>query len=121
MSEREAVLARKLAERFHLSVPERAELANGRVRGSAFIAAVGEILDEAGRFPRGWRLDGPFDGLVIESTDHGLVLHEQREVGVGRYSAVRSRTTDSLDSAVHAFVAATFGGNIDGVGFSWEE
>lgn len=120
MSEREVVLARKLAERLHLSVPERAELPDGRVRGSAFIAAVGEILAEAGRFPRGWGLDRPFDGLVIESTDHGLVLHEQREAGVGRYSDVRSRSTDSLDSAVRAFVAATFGSNIDGIGFSWE-
>lgn len=121
MREREVVLARKLAGRFHLSVPERAELTDGRVRGSAFIAAVGEILAEAGWFPRGWGLDRPFDGMVIESTDRGLVLHEQRELGVGRYSDVRSRTADSLDGAVRAFVAATFGGNIDGVGLSWEE
>jgi hypothetical protein len=121
MSDREAVLARKLAERFHLNVPERSELLGGTMRGSAFVAAVGEILVETGMFPRGWRPDRPFDGVIIESSDHGLVLHEQHEVGVMRYSGVASRMADSLESAVRAFVAGTFGDNIDGIGLAWEE
>lgn len=120
ISHREAALARKLAETFHLSVLERRELRGGKLSASAFVAAVGDILAETGWFPRDWRPDQPFDGVILEADDHGFVVHERHEVGVGRFSDVTSAAADSLDDAVRTFVARTFGNDIDGVGLRWD-
>lgn len=120
-SEREAVLARKLAESLRLSVAERSELTGGRMRGSAFVAAVGQILIETGQFPSDRRLDRPFDGMVIEARDHGLLLHERHEIGVMRYSDLESRPADSLESAVRSFVECTYGDDIDGIVLDWDQ
>ena len=117
MSERRVQLARKLAETWHLSVSERAELPGGSIRLSDLVSAVGEILAESGWYPADWRPDQPYDGILIEARADGFVLHEKREIGVQRYSPVSSKPASSLAAAVHA--AIEFAGEIDGIGIDW--
>ena len=119
MSDREAELARKLADTFHLSVSERANLPGGRVRWSVLVSAVGESLAESGWFPKDWRPNQPYNGVIIEARADGFVLHERREIGMARFSEVRSVPASSLDDAVRTLVAAMFGDDIDGVRIDW--
>ena len=119
MSDREAELTRKLVDTFHLSVPERADLPGGRVRWSVFVCAVNESLAESGWFPKEWRPDQPYDGVIIEARVDGLILHERREIGMARFSEVRSEPANTLDDAVRALVATMFGDDIDGVRIDW--
>lgn len=119
MPDRETELARKLAETFHLSVRERADLSDGRMPGSALVAAVGECLAECGWFPRDWRPDRPYDGVIIEARDGGFILHEKKEIGMATYSEVRSVPVRSLADAVRTSVANMFGDDIDGVPIDW--
>lgn len=121
MIDREAELARKLANTFHISVSERADLPNGRVRGSVLVAAVGECLDEFGWFPKDWRPDQPYSGLIIEARADGLILHEKNEIGMARFSEAQTVPADSLTDAVRTFFASMFGDNIDGVEIDWTE
>ncbi len=119
MSDREAELTRKLADTFHLSVPERADLPGGRVRWSVLVSAVGESLAESGWFPKDWRPDQPYDGVIIEARADGFMLHERREIGMARFSEVRSVPANSLDDAVRTLVATMFGDDIDGARIDW--
>ncbi len=116
---REAELTRKLAETFHLSVPERASLPGGQVRWSVLVRAVGEILAESGWFPEGWRPDQLYDGIIIEAQANGLTLHEKDEIGVSRFSEVRTVRAASLDDAVRTLVQRMFGRDIDGIQIDW--
>jgi hypothetical protein len=90
MSGREAELARKLADTFHLSVPERAEFPGGRVRWSVLVSTVGESLAESKWFPKDWRSDQLYDGVIIEGRADRFMLHERREIGMTRFSDVGS-------------------------------
>jgi hypothetical protein len=119
MSDRETELTRRLAETFHLSVHERGDLPGGKVRGSILVGAVGECLAETGWFPKDWRPDQPYNGLIIEAQADGLMLHEKREIGTARFSDVRSVPANSLDDAVRTLVATMFGDDIDGVQIDW--
>ncbi len=119
MSDREAELTRKLVDTFHLSVPERADLPGGRVRWSVFVSAVSERLAESGWFPKDWRPDQPYNGVVIEARADGFMLHERTEIGMARFSEVQSVPAISLDDAVRTVVATMFGDDIDGVRIDW--
>lgn len=119
ISDREAKLIRELVETCHLGSAERAELPGGRVRWTVLVRAVGKCLAETGWFPRGWRPDQTFDGVIIEARDDDYVLHEQKEIGVARYSDVQSARTTSLEHAARTAIAANFGDDIDGVQIDW--
>ena len=113
--DREAELARTLADTWHLNVAERADLPAGGLRGSALVRAVGESLAETGWFPKGWQRDQPYDGVLIEARAYRFMLHERRGIGVAGVSEVRSTPAKSLDDAVRTLVATMFGDDIDGV------
>jgi len=67
-------LARKLAERFHLNVMERALLPEGKMPWSTFANAVDAIIAECGRYPSQWADDTPYSGIVLESVPGGYSL-----------------------------------------------
>jgi len=119
MSDREAELTRKLADTFHLRVPERADLPDGRVRWSLLVSAVSKSLAESRWFPKDWRPDQRYNGVIIEARADGFMLHERRESGMASFSEVRSVPAISLDDAVRTRVVTMFGDDIDGVRIDW--
>lgn len=119
MPDREAELTRKLAETFHLGAGERQALPGGRVRGSCLVAAVGDCLAESGWYPRTWRPDQPYDGMIIEARPDGFRLHEKRESGMARYAGAPPRPAESLADAVRTLVTRMFGDAIDGIPIDW--
>ncbi len=66
-------LARKLIETYHLNVPERAALPDGKMPFTALVSAAGSV--------------------VIEMRPDGYWLHEQHEIGVPRCSTRKIRTS----------------------------
>ena len=112
-------LARKLIETCHLNVPQRAALPNGQMPFSALVSAAGDILLEFKWLPRNSRADGPFHDVVIEMRSDGYWLHEQHEIGVQRFSPVKSWRVASLEEAVRCRVRS-LGDDIDGVPVDWK-
>ncbi|MDH3739121.1 MAG: hypothetical protein OER92_07995 [Alphaproteobacteria bacterium] len=119
MADREAELTCKLVDTFHLSALERAELPGGRVRGSVLVRAIAEGLANVGWFPKDWRPDQPFDGLLIEARVHAYIVHARTEIGAAQYSEVRSEPEKSLEDAIRTVIATNFGDDIDGVPVDW--
>jgi len=120
MAKRERELCRKLLATHHLSVPERQALPGGRARFSVLVAAVQQTLAESSWFP--YELTPGQDignGAVLESRDGQLWVHEQHEVGVMRYSTIRSFLVSDVSDAVRAYVDANGGAPIDGVAIDW--
>ena len=119
-TDNEVSLARKLAETFHLNVDERQQLPNGEVRLSAIVVAVDASLKEIPFFPPRFRPGEGFTGIVLERRDDGSIwMHEQHEVGVGRYSDVLSQRARSLADAVQRYLVPLGGTSIDGVHINW--
>lgn len=118
----DVALAGKLAETLHLDVEERARIPRGGVRLSDVVAAVRKVLDAGHCFPR-HRIPGEgYEGVVIEPRADGTVwTHERHEIGVSRFSPVRSQQAASLEEAVTEFLRATAGRNagIDGIAIDW--
>ena len=112
-------LARKLIEMYHLNVPERAALPDGKMPFTVLVSAAGDILSEYKWLPRSGRPDGPFHDLVIEMQQNGYWLHEQHEIGVQKFSPVKSWRVASLEEAVRFRVRSLGGDDIDGVPVDW--
>ena len=125
---REVALARKLATHLHLNVEERRELPGGAVRMSAIVAAIEQSLSEVPFFPPQFR-PGQGLSLVIERrSDGSLWIHEQDEIGVQRFSPLRSTRVQSLTDAAQFYVSSQgskgiegvpIGTSIDGVPIDW--
>ena len=121
MNQSEVEVCRKLLATHHLSVAERRALPDRRARLSVLVAAVQQALAETGWFP--YELQSGEDigsGAVLESRDGNLWVHEQHEVGVTRFSEVRSFMVPELPTAIRAYVHATGGAPIDGVAVDWD-
>ena len=121
MDQSEQELCRKLLATLHLNVAERRALPKGRARFSVLVAAVEHVLSEFSWFPfvleRGAEIG---DGAVIECRDGEIWVHEQHEVGVMRYSPIRSFVVSDASDAVRAYVEANGGAPIDGVDIDWQ-
>jgi len=116
----ESALAYKLAEEFHLNVAERRSLPSSGISVSALLVAIQSILDECSWFPRDWRPDQPFDGIVIEATQMGFNLHERSEIGMARFSDAETTTVSTIKDAVRKFLSRTYCvSNIDGIPIDW--
>lgn len=116
----ESALAKKLAEKFHLSVPERRCLPSSGMSSSALVSAIQEILVESSWFPRDWRPDQQYAGIVIQATEDGYLIHERQESSVGRTAKVRTAMAPTLEEAVREFLRATFRADaIDEIPIDW--
>ena len=113
-------LSLKLLETLHLNVPERKELPSGGVPFSEMVAAVEQRLADRGWFPVRivpGELIG--DGATIELCDGEIWLHEQHEIGIGRFSEIESRRVASIGDAVRRLIEVDRGSPIDGVRVDW--
>src|SRR5712691_8142906 len=107
-------LALKLLSTFHLNVPERRLVPAEGIPFSTLVDAV-----EAQVSKGGWIPEPVIDGAPIEVRNGATWLHEQHEIGVGRYSDIASRRVSSMRNAVTGFVRAIGGSPIDGVPVDW--
>jgi hypothetical protein len=113
-------LALKLLSTFHLNVPERRSIPPEGIPFSTLVDAVDSQISNGGWFPapltNGQSIG---DGARIEVRGGEIWLHEQHEIGVGRYSDIASRRMSSMSDAVKAFVHAIGGAPIDSVPVDW--
>ena len=113
-------LALKLLSTLHLNVPERNLLPANGIPFSALVDAVESQISNGGWFPAPLSGTPPIgEGARIEVRGGRIWLHEQHEIGVGRYSDIDSRRVSSVADAVKAFVFAIGGPPIDGIAVDW--
>ena len=113
-------LSLKLLETLHLNVPERQELPSAGVPFSEMIAGVEEQLAVRGWFPVRVLPGKDFgEGATIELRDKEIWVHEQHEIGVGRFSEIESRRVSSVRVAIKNLIKAAGGSPIDGVRVDW--
>jgi hypothetical protein len=59
------------------------------------------------------------EGARIELRKQQVWLHEQHEIGVGRFGPIRSRRVRSVNEAVRLYIRANGGSPIDGIHVDW--
>jgi hypothetical protein len=106
----------KLAETLHLSVAERRLLPGGRAPFSELLAGVRDRLLAHGWFPRPPDDEPIGNGALLELREGDTWVHEQHEIGVGRFGPVQVSRVGSLEEGVRAYLDANGGSPIDGVG-----
>jgi hypothetical protein len=119
LSTREVELASKLLQTLHLSVEERQELPNGRMRLSALVVAARADLSRDPMLPR-CRGSENFRGVVLEMRDDVYLIHEQREAGIGTFGPKTARQAVNLEHGVRAYLRSNGGTAIDGVPIDME-
>lgn len=118
----EYALAEKLLRTLHLNVPERARLSGGRMRFSILVAAAERYLASGGCLPEGWTPESEYDGVAVELRDDGYWLHQRAEIGVMRFSPLRSERADDVRKAVRYYLKRFGdGAGPDGVPIAWGE
>lgn len=117
----ERALTKTLAMKWHLNVPERRSLPNGRVRASLLLDAIENIVRADGWYPVGWTLERDYDGGLIEMTPQGSCrVHWKAEASYCRYEIAAVTQYDTARAAAEAVVRRMFGANIDGIPIDWE-
>jgi hypothetical protein len=113
-------LCAKLLETLHLNVPERQRLPTKGAPFSEMVAGVEQRLVRDHWFPI-HLVPGTVigQGATIELRAGNIWVHEQREVGVSRFSEIRSYPVRSVGEAVRKFIAAVGGPPLDGVTVDW--
>lgn len=122
MSDHDAsILARKLAEKWHLNVAERRSLPIAGIPASAFVEAIRNILKESPWYPSNWPRDEPaYEGAVITPSEGGFTIHERHEIGVMRFSDAVITQVATLEEAVRSLLKTTFRADaIDGIPIDW--
>ena len=117
----ELELARKLASKWQLNVPERNSLPTAGLAASMLVQAISEILADSSCYPSDWSPDvAHYDGVVITTTATGYRTHARHEIGYQRFSDAVVDDVDTLTDAVRAFVSHVFSlDNIDGIPIDW--
>jgi|GEM_PF-5184472 len=117
----ELELARKLASKWQLNVPERNSLPAAGLAASLLVQAIREILAESSCYPTDWTPDAAnYDGVVITTTATGYRTHTRHEIGYQRFSDAIIADVETLDYAVRALVSHVFSlDNIDGIPLDW--
>jgi hypothetical protein len=87
---------------------------------SAIVAAVEQSLHEIPFFPPHVRPGEGYDIVIERRADGSLWIHEQHEVGVGRFSPVRTTRAGSVADATRAHISRMGPASIDGVPIDWE-
>jgi len=110
----------KLLETLHLNVPERQRLPNRGAPFSEMVAGVEQRLARDHWFPiqltSGTIIS---QGATIELRDGEYLVHEQGEIGVGRFSEIRSYPVRSVNEAVRILIRAVGGPPLDGITVDW--
>jgi hypothetical protein len=113
-------LTKKFAEDFHLNVPKRKHLGNGKIIGSDLVRAIVGIVEECGKYPKNWKVDDPFDGGLIEKVDaRTYQVTWKAEVGVSRYKVLSVDKYANSDDAAKTVAKKLFGASFDGISIEW--
>jgi len=110
----------RLLETLHLNVPERQNLPNSGAPFSEMVAGVEQRLLRDHWFPiqlNPGTIIG--QGATIELRDGRIWMHEQAEIGVSRFSEIRSYPVSSVSEAVRTLINAIGGPPLDGVMVDW--
>jgi hypothetical protein len=113
--DRHLQICRKLLDTLHITPEERRELKGERILFSELVNSAQIALKESQFLPSTLRPDHEFEGVVIEQRDQTYLVHECHEIGIGRYSPLKSRVATDLSDALRAYVRANGGTAIDGV------
>lgn len=110
----------KLLETLHLNVPERRRLPTKGAPFSEMVAGVEQRLLLEHWFPiqlTSGTIIG--QGATIELRAGDIWVHEQGEIGVSRFSEIRSYPVGSVNEAVRILIRAVGGPPLDGVTVDW--
>lgn len=119
-SSSERDLIRKLVVEWHLSVPERKTLPDGRAKVSLILDAMEEIVKGAGCYPAGWRLEDDFSGAWIErQPDGSCIVYFKAEYAMCRTAVIRQVHCASPRAAAEVLLHEDYGDDIDGVPLDW--
>ena len=120
MTQSQYDLTRKFAEDFHLNVPDRTHLNNGKIVGSDLVRAIAAIVEDYGKYPKDWKVNEPFDGGLIEKVDERTFqVTWQAEVSVSRYKVLSVDKYANLQDAATVVAKKLFGNGFDGVSIDW--
>jgi len=113
-------LCLKLLETLHLNVPERQSLPNKGAPFSEMVAGVEQRLVRDHWFPIRL-IPGTIigQGATIELRDGSIWVHEQGEIGISRFSEIRSYPVSSVGEAVRILIRAVGGPPLDGITVDW--
>jgi hypothetical protein len=110
----------KLLETLHLNVPERARLPTKGAPFSEMIAGVEQRLPRDHWFPIQLTPETIIgQGATIELRNGNIWVHEQGEIGVGRFSPIRCYPVRSVDEVIRTLIRAVGGPPLDGVAVDW--
>jgi hypothetical protein len=113
-------LIRKLVVDWHLNVPERKELSGGKAKVSLILAAIEEIVKDAGCYPATWQLEDDFSGAWIQrQADGSCIVYFKAEYAMCRTTVVRKVTCESPHAAAEMLLREEYGDEIDGVPLDW--
>jgi hypothetical protein len=110
----------RLLETLHLNVPERQRLPTEGAPFSEMVAGVEQRLARDHWFPiqlTAGTIIG--QGATIELRAESIWVHEQGEIGVSRFSEIRSYPVGSVNEAVRILIRAVGGSPLDGVTVDW--
>jgi hypothetical protein len=120
MENEDRELCVKLLETVHLNVPERQSLPKKGAPFSEMVAGVQRWLDRDHWFPIRL-IPGTIigQGATIEFRDGEYLVHEQGEIGVNRFSKIRSYPVRSVSEAVKILIRVVGGPPLDGIAVDW--
>jgi hypothetical protein len=115
-------LTKKFAQNFHLNVADRRSLHDGKIRGFVLSQAIGDIVEECGKYPSTWDIARPFDGGLIEKVEAGhYKLTWKSEVGVCRFETISTTDFIDLDTAATEVAKGFFKSSFDGISIEWAD
>jgi hypothetical protein len=116
----EQPLIEKLAATWHLDVPERRQLPEGRAKASLFLNAIEDELRGGGWYPAGVTPDDDFAGGLIEMTPSGRCrIHWKTQISFSQFEATESVEYASCREAATVLLRSLFGQEIDGIPIDW--
>jgi hypothetical protein len=116
----ETALVRMLVATWHLNVPERRALPEGKAKASLVLGFIELELRAHGWFPPTWRPEVEFNGGLIELRPDGTCrIHWKAEVSMARCETVAIEEHETVRDAVLAFARQSYGDDIDGVPIDW--
>ncbi|CAN5597309.1 hypothetical protein BH10PLA2_BH10PLA2_32040 [soil metagenome] len=120
LTEEEEVVG-KLAVDWHLNVPDRRKLPNGRVQASLLLDAIERELHANTSYPRGLTPDTDFSGgLVLMSPQGNCRILWKTQISTSQFEANWSTEEQTPRDAAETLIRSLFGAEIDGIPIDWQ-
>jgi hypothetical protein len=116
----ERALIEKLVATWHLSVPERRWLPEGKARASLLLDAIEAALRRDGWYPAGLRPGDDYAGGLIERTSRGgCRIHWKTQVSLVLYESGSISEFEDPRQAALELLRSEFPEQIDGISIDW--